>query len=642
MTTEIQGPPYCTIVAGPPWPEYGGVSCHRLKTQANVTSQPNIPGRVMKVLSVVGARPEFIQAARVSQAIRAKHQEVLVHTGQHYDHEMSEVFFKQLGLPTPDYNLEVGWNSLVGTDPSSIIQAVKGFQPPVSHPDLYGDGKTSFHIVEALEAYSASLRGKLTMSNQVQRHILIVSDQDVLRAGNQVLYETIRGYAAAGFRVTLVTNQKDDSNVVTAEELFGASAAPVEIRRFRIGFHTLRHRLIGRGWLKRVRAVRGVLLRNARTPVPFPPAPEEVLPFATNLNEENAVAFRFGAYLFKHSAYKTCMKVAQEHPVSLVYGFEAMATPVARKVANQLDVPLCTRFQGSFLKHALDAGTAEKLFPLHLRGTGVRSDLCIMSNDGTQGEEVLLRLFHPPERIFFPLDGVSKDVHQPDIDIAGVWAEYDIPSKETTRVILTLSKLGAWKRHDRIIGAMPAILHEVPDAYLIITHRGPMRNQLEQYARDLGVAHRVIFTGPIPHTQIYLLLNACDLYLNCSDHSNLSNPVMEAMVCGKPVVSIDDGSLDGIVTHGENGVLVNLPGIQEELPAQIAALLKDNARRAEMGRKARLFSETNLRSWEERMEAEVERVEGLQIPPGVAERDEGRASRMVANRMEGVTGRTNR
>jgi UDP-N-acetylglucosamine 2-epimerase len=62
----------------------------------------------MKVLSIVGARPEFIQAARLSQALRATHQEVLVHTGQHYDYEMSEVFFQQLGLPQPDYNLGVG------------------------------------------------------------------------------------------------------------------------------------------------------------------------------------------------------------------------------------------------------------------------------------------------------------------------------------------------------------------------------------------------------------------------------------------------------------------------------------------------------------------------------------------------------
>jgi len=62
----------------------------------------------MKIVSVVGARPEFVQAAPVSRALRRRHQEILVHTGQHYDYEMSALFFQQLGLPAPDHNLEVG------------------------------------------------------------------------------------------------------------------------------------------------------------------------------------------------------------------------------------------------------------------------------------------------------------------------------------------------------------------------------------------------------------------------------------------------------------------------------------------------------------------------------------------------------
>jgi len=62
----------------------------------------------MKVVSVVGARPQFIKAAPLCRALRSHHEEVLVHSGQHYDHEMSDVFFEELGIPAPDHNLAVG------------------------------------------------------------------------------------------------------------------------------------------------------------------------------------------------------------------------------------------------------------------------------------------------------------------------------------------------------------------------------------------------------------------------------------------------------------------------------------------------------------------------------------------------------
>jgi UDP-N-acetylglucosamine 2-epimerase len=62
----------------------------------------------VKVVTVVGARPQFIKAAPVSKALQdAGHTQFLLHTGQHYDHGMSQVFFEELGLPAPDVNLDV-------------------------------------------------------------------------------------------------------------------------------------------------------------------------------------------------------------------------------------------------------------------------------------------------------------------------------------------------------------------------------------------------------------------------------------------------------------------------------------------------------------------------------------------------------
>ena len=62
----------------------------------------------MKVLSIVGARPQFVKASVVSRALRVRHEEILLHTGQHYDDSMSKVFFDVMKIPQPDYNLEIG------------------------------------------------------------------------------------------------------------------------------------------------------------------------------------------------------------------------------------------------------------------------------------------------------------------------------------------------------------------------------------------------------------------------------------------------------------------------------------------------------------------------------------------------------
>lgn len=62
----------------------------------------------MKVATVVGARPQFIKAAAVSRRLRRRHDEILIHTGQHYDEDMSAVFFRELDIPEPEYSLGVG------------------------------------------------------------------------------------------------------------------------------------------------------------------------------------------------------------------------------------------------------------------------------------------------------------------------------------------------------------------------------------------------------------------------------------------------------------------------------------------------------------------------------------------------------
>ncbi|CAN7662384.1 glycosyltransferase family 4 protein [Pseudoduganella sp. LjRoot289] len=136
--------------------------------------------------------------------------------------------------------------------------------------------------------------------------------------------------------------------------------------------------------------------------------------------------------------------------------------------------------------------------------------------------------------------------------------------------LLSVGLLAEHKGHALIIGALP----KLPDVGLMIAGQGPDRARLEAQARELGVAGRVTFLGPVPQPELKRYYNAADAMVLASSREGWANVLLESMACGTPVVASDVGGSGEVVTAPAAGVLMrerSVRGLVDAIEALRAA-----------------------------------------------------------------------
>lgn len=317
------------------------------------------------------------------------------------------------------------------------------------------------------------------------------------------------------------------------------------------------------------------------------------------------------------------IKLIRKHRFDIIYGYEipgTLATRIVRMLGFRRESKFVTRFQGVlFVKEWLRKGHRFRRLSnidaiLALR---TQSDLCIMTNDGSQGLRILKELNSPVKNIAFFVNGVDP-VNLDKAILQQVRSTYY--SDSISWYLLSVSRLDNHKRIDRSIRIVSALVHNYKfhDLKFTVIGGGVELENLMELTRKLRLEDYVRFLGPVKHEYVKYHLYLSHLFLSMYTSTNVGNPLLESIRYNKPVITLANGDTGEWITHWDNGLIYPVDDdsdLSEEdykkIASDILILMRDRQKQDEMLDALKRTENLKLWSWEERLEAELRAVNEL-------------------------------
>lgn len=293
------------------------------------------------------------------------------------------------------------------------------------------------------------------------------------------------------------------------------------------------------------------------------------------------------------SASELAYHLNNKYRFKLIYGAGATSTHIAAKVGRELGIPSVGRLFGTYLAPFLNSPIQKWLRFEECMAFDSECTKFIITDDGTRGDKVAKHFGIPDDNLCFWRNGVS------------IPARYCIKPSPAIHLI-SMARLEKWKRVDRIIRAYSRAVKVYPDLILDIVSTGPEEQPLRRLAQKLGLK-KIFFHGQVTRTEASCLLTSADIFISANDYSNLSNSLMEAMVCGKAVVALDTGGTSDIVKNMDTGLLAEN---EDGLADAIIQACNEKIREL-VGEGAREYAQEYFETWEQRIEREVKVCEEL-------------------------------